>query len=253
MNSRKITGAGIAAITVLLLALASCEKTFDDKISTTTDLNSAHVQLFVATVNANRNVIVMDGKRVSRPTLTSGTGFPFAIYPSTGAGTSFTVPGGLHSFSIADTLATTTQRPLIFAATLEASKMYTIFTYDTITSPKQVTVETPIEIPSDGSARLRFANFIHDANAVPAVEVFSKRRNEVIFTNVNKTDVTNFISFAPLVVDTLVIREVGATAVLAQFNGFVPTGTRSYTLVYRGSQPRGTYPGTRTATVFANY
>jgi hypothetical protein len=158
------------------------------------------------------------------------------------------VPGGLHSFSIADTLATTTQRPLTFAATLDPGKHYTIFTYDTITAVKQKTVETKIEIPSDNTARLRFANFIHDVNAVPPVEVFSRKRNEVIFTNVNKTEVTEFIPYSSLVNDTLIIRATGSTTTLAQFNGFFPTQKRSYTLVYRGS-----HRGTKVATVFANY
>ena len=253
MYTKKILAAGIAVLVTGLLVFTSCEKTFDDKIATTTDLNKSYVQVFVATVNANRNLITMDGQRVTRPTLTSGTGFPFAVYPSTSAGTSFAVAGGLHSFSIRDTIANTPQLPLNFAATLEASKNYTIFMYDTITAPKQVTVETTIEIPADGSSRLRFANFIYYANAVPAVDVFSKTRNEVIFSNINKTEVTNFISYTPLINDTLLIRETGTSTVLAQFNNFAPTKKRSYTLVYRGSQPSGIYPGTRTATMFANY
>lgn len=248
MQTRKIFGAGISAMALVILVFTSCEKTFDDKLTTVTDLDKSNVQLFVATVNANRNVITIDGNRVSRPTLTSGTGFPFSVYPSTGAGTSFTVAGGLHNFSVFDTLATTTQRPLSFPATLDASKTYTIFMYDTITSPKQITVETPIEVPSDGSARLRFANFIHDVNDVPPVEIFSKTRNEVIFSDIHKTEVTDFISYAPLVTDTLVVRQAGTATVLAQFNSFAPTKTRSYTLVYRGS-----HRGTKAATVFANY
>ncbi|MBL7743597.1 MAG: DUF4397 domain-containing protein [Chitinophagaceae bacterium] len=252
MHTKKIFVTGIGILMLGLVVLTSCEKTFDEKISTTNDLNKSYIQLFVATVNANRNLVSIDNQRVSRPTLTSGTGFPFAVYPSTAAGTSFAVAGGLHNFVVRDTSATTTQQALNFAATLEPSKNYTIFMYDTITSPKQITVETPIEIPADGSARLRFANFIYSPNAVPAVEVFSKTKNQVIFSNVNKTEVTGFIPYTQLVNDTLVIRETGTTTVLAQFNNFAPSLQRSYTLIYRGSDARGTYPGTRTATIFAN-
>jgi hypothetical protein len=231
------------------ILINSCTKSYTNYTPWETDLTqTSQVQVFIATVNANRNLVTVDGKRVSRPTLSSGTSFPTAVYPSTNTGYSFTVPGGLRTFSIVDTLVTTTQRPLVFAQSLDPGKHYTVFMYDTITSPKQVTVETNIEIPSDNTARLRFANFIHDVNAVPAVEVFSKRRNEVLFTNINKTEVTPFISYSSVLNDTLLIRPVGSATVLTQFNGFLPTQKRSYTLVYRGS-----HRGTKAATVFANY
>jgi hypothetical protein len=248
MNSTKIFGAGIIGFIAVLVMLTSCEKSFDNKLTVTSDQNKSYIQVFIATVGASRNLVQVDGKRVSRPTLTSGTSFPTAVYPSTATGSSFAVTGGLHTIAITDTLAATTQKPLTFAINMDAQKYYTVFAYDTITNTKQITVETNIEIPSDSTARLRFANFIHDVNAVPAVEVFSRRRNEVIFSDVNKTDVTGFIPYATLANDTLVVRQVGSTTALAQFNGFNPTKKRSYTLVYRGS-----HRGTKAATVFANY
>jgi hypothetical protein len=248
MNSTKIFGTGIMGLIALFVTLTSCEKTFDNKLAVTSDLNKSNIQVFIATVNASRNVVLLDGKRVSRPVLTSGTSFPTAVYPSTATGSSFSVAGGVHNLSIIDTLAATTQKPLTFSISTDASKYYTVFAYDTITNTKQITVETNIEIPADTTARLRFANFIHDANAVPAVDVFSTRRNEIIFSNINRTDVTGFIPYASLRNDTLVIRQTGTTTVLAQFNSFAPTVRRSYTLVYRGS-----HRGTKAATVFANY
>ncbi len=248
MKSLKILAIGIAG-GLVTAALVSCTKSFKDPQPQNTDLNNnSLVQLFVATVNANRNVVMVDGKRVSRPTLTSGTSFPTAVYPSTNTGHAFAVPGGLRSFLIMDTLATTTQKPLAFSSNMQVGSRYTIFMYDTITNPKQITVPTNIEIPTDNTARLRFANFIHDAADTPPVDVYSNRRGQNIFTGIGKTGVTDFISYTTSLNDTLVIRQSGTSTVLAQFNNFNPTEKRSYTLVYRGS-----HRGTKAATVFANY
>ena len=229
--------------------MLSCEKTFDEKLPTNNELgNTSNVQVFIATVGAARNVVMVDGKRVSRPTLAAGSSFPIAVYPSVTSGTYFNVPGGLRQFQILDTLATTTQKPLSFSTNMDVNKVYTIFAYDTITNAKQLTVETNIEIPQDTSARLRFANFIHDANAVPPVDVYSTRQKKVIFSTINKTDVTGFITIPSLGTDTLYVREAGTANVMASFLSFSPTFKRSYTLVYRGS-----HRGVRATSIFANY
>jgi len=238
-------------IIVVLLASA-CSKNSQDSTPIVNTSNSSNIQFFLATVGASRNLITVDGNRINRPTLAAGTCFPTAVYPSTNTSLAFAIGGGLHSFTVVDTLVTTMQKPLTFAGTFEAGKYYSIFMYDTITNPKQVTVESKIEIPADNTARLRFANFIHDVNAVPAVEVFSTRRNEVVFPNVNKTDVTSFIPYSSTVNDTLIVRQVGTTTALATFNGFFPTQKRSYTLVYRGSNRTPTTTP-KAVTVFANY
>ncbi len=248
MKSIKIFVIGITGVLATAI-LVSCTKSFKDPQPQNTDLNNnTLVQVFIATVNANRNVVMIDGKRVSRPTLTSGTSFPTAVYPSTNTGHAFAVPGGLRSFLIMDTLASTTQKPLAFSTNMQVGSRYTIFMYDTITNPKQITVPTNIEIPTDNTARLRFANFIHDAADTPPVDVFSTRRNQTIFSSIGKTGVTNFISYTPLINDTLIVRQAGTSTVMAQFNGFAPALNRNYTLVYRGS-----HRGTRVATIFANY
>lgn len=248
MKSIKFLAWGMTAVLTISLVV-SCSKSNKDPQPQFSDLNnSSLVQVFIATVNASRNVVLIDGKRVSRPTLASGLSFPTSVYPSTNTGYAFAVPGGLRAFLIQDTLAATTQKPLAFSANMEVGKNYTVFMYDTITSPKQLTVETPIEIPADGSARIRFANFIYDANAVPAVDVFSTRRNQTLFTNINRTEVTSFIPTPSVLNDTLIVRETGTVNELTRVTGFNPAKQRSYTLVYRGS-----YRGTRAATILANH
>lgn len=231
--------------------IVSCTKSFDEKITPLTDFSDKTLaQVFVATVGASRNYVYVDGKAVTGAAMVSGS-----VFPSTGY--AFSVTGGVRSFMIRDTLATSTQVPLVFAENMQVGKLYTIFAYDTITTPKQVTVPANIVIPADSTARLRLANFVHNSFDVPGVDVFSKRRNANIFTNVRRTEVSEFIPYAsasqnPLYTansnDTLFIRETGTMNALVTINGFNPTAKRSYTLVYRGS-----HRGTKTASIFANY
>lgn len=223
----------------------SCTKTYDNKIPLQTDFsNSSTVQIYNTMVNTTRNFLYVDGNLINGGAPLS----PGSLFPASGSG--FTVQGGLRAFLVRDTLPATMQVPLSFVQNLDASKSYTLFMYDTISSPKQKTVVTTIIVPSDTSCRIRFANFIYNPTIVPAIDVFSFNRNANIFTNVAVTDVTNFISYpSRLATDTLYIRETGTTVniIKLSISGGL-TEKRSYTVVYRGSH-RST---TRTASLFAN-
>ena len=242
MTARKIYAFGIIGLLTTVL-IVSCTKSFDEKTEQQTDFsNSTIVQVALATVGASRNYVYMDGKPLTGALMVSGT-----IFPSTGPGSS--IPGGLHSFQIKDTLRTSTQVPLTFSENMQVGTTYTIFMYDTITAPKQITVPTNIVIPDDTTSRLRFANFIYNSFAIPAVDVYSYDRQANIFTNVPTTGVTDFISYPSRRTDTLYLREAGTMNQLFKvtISGGL-TEKRSYTLLYRGS-----HRGTRTTTLFANY
>ncbi len=246
MNSTKIYVTGMIGVAALALII-SCTKSFDEKTTQQKDFNNSTLaQVFIATVNATRNYVYVDGKAVTGAALVSGS-----VFPSTGY--AFNVPAGLRSFAIRDTLRTSTQVALNFATNMENAKSYTIFTYDTITSPKQVTVPTNIEIPSDNSTRLRFANFVYAPFVVPSIDVYSFVKGQNIFANVPAASVTDFIPYIANTTDTLYIREAGSQTNIIKLaiSGGI-SEKRSYTVVLRGSQPRGTYPGTRTTSVFAN-
>jgi hypothetical protein len=236
---------GTTCLLITGVTLVSCTKKFDSKLSLTFgNEKSSNVQFFVATVGATRNYIYVDSKPMNGSGMSSGS-----IFPGTGYG--FSVPTGMRSFLIRDTLTATTQPQLSFAQNMEIGKSYMVFAYDTITTVKQKTVETPIVIPSDTSCRMRFANFIYNPNAISAVDVFSFNRNTNLFTNVNVTDVTGFIAYpSGLLADTLYVRPTGNTTTtlykLTITGGL--TQKRSYTLVYRGSDR-----GTRTSNMIANY
>ena len=222
----------------------SCSKGAPDKISDVdTDFsNKTLAQIIVTTVNATRNYVYVDGVPVTGAPLISGS-----IFPSSGYG--FNINGGVKSFLVKDTLPATTQVPFTFAENFQVSTHQTIFLYDTITTPKQKTVLDNIIVPADTSCRIRFANFIYNPSAVPAVDVYSFNRGANIFTNVPVTGVTDFIAYpSRLVIDTLYIRETGTQNLLIKAPISVLTPKRNYTFVYRGS-----HRGTKAASLYASY
>jgi hypothetical protein len=223
----------------------SCDKETPHIATPETNISSsATVQVFSATVKATRNYIYVDGTPVSGIALAFGGIFPGTAY-------SFKVSPGSRSFTIKDTLPATTQVPLTFTQTMEAGKSYTIFTYDTITSPKQATILNNIVVPTDTSSRLRFANYIYNTTPVANVDVYSfkKGTGAPLFANVATNQVTDFIPYASLQTDTLYVYAAGTTSPLI-VKQVVPSlvPTRSYTSVYNGS-----YRGTKAVTTFANY
>lgn len=204
--------------------------------------NKALVQVINSVLVSARNYVYVDSRPVNGASLAYGGAFP-----STPG--SFAIASGYRNFLIRDTSNTTTQAQMSFAQNFEPGANYTIFTYDTITQAKQKTVRNNLVIPDDTTARIRFANFIYSPSLVPAFDIYSKRLNANIFTNVNLTDVTEFIPYASRITDTFYIRVAGTTTNLQNYRP--PTSTvagalvdiiailnpapkRSYTLVFRG-------------------
>jgi hypothetical protein len=236
---------GIISILIAGVLTVSCTKTFDEKIVSQTDLsNNSVAQVFNAMVNTNRNYLYIDGKIINGGAPMT----PGSLFPATGSG--INVPGGDRSFLVRDTLTATTQLPLSFAQSLKASKRYTLFMYDTITTPKQKTVETDIIVPADTSARIRLANFVYSSSAVSAIDIYSANKKANIFTNIQTTDVTNYIPYPSGIADTLYVRLTGTGVDLMNITpptplpGNIPTpirfiitpaARRSYTFVFRGS------------------
>ncbi len=229
-------------------------------------LNSAYVQVFNGTVKSVRNYVYIDGVPVTGAPISFGNIFPANAFAAK-------VNAGTKSIIIKDTTAVTSQVQLGFTQNMLGGQSFTVFTYDTITSPKQSTVLNNIVIPTDTTCRLRFANFIYNTTAVPNVDVYSFRRitgvplylngstfpqvtpSALVFSNVATTQVTDFIPFAAAITDTLYVFATGTTTpIIAKqsitgqttISALVPT--RSYTSVYSGS-----FKGTKAVTTFATY
>jgi hypothetical protein len=227
-----ITGA-VVVTTVLLFLSCKKETGKEVAIETTNFNNSAIIQVYNASVpsaatDPRRNYVYVDGSPITGARIDFGTFFPSS---STGAA----ITGGLKQLLIKDTLSASVQPPMSFAETFQAGKSYTIFMYDTFTAIKQKTVETIIQIPSDTTARVRFANFVYYPTAIPGIDIFSTRRNAFVVSNLLPTQVTDFIPYASSLSDTLFVTESGNPSnKLDTLAGFNPTRKRSYTLVFRG-------------------
>ena len=250
MKSLKIVISGIAGLLLMLTSL-SCSKSLKETFPTQSNFsNTSQIQVYIAMVNASRNYVYVDAKPITGATMATGSVFPSSGYAAS-------IPGGLRAFLIRDTSSavTATQVPLSFAENMQIGKNSTIFIYDTISSPKQKTVQTDIVIPSDSTARLRMSNFVYNPTAIPAVDVFSFIKNANIFTNIQVTDVTNFIPYASgrnvpgaTTTDTLYIRETGTLNQIIKIP-ITLTQKRSYTVVLRGSYRSAT----KIAAIFTNY
>ncbi|MEI9810546.1 MAG: hypothetical protein WDO16_23215 [Bacteroidota bacterium] len=246
----------VLGITAAFLLFLSCTKQTGKEVALEKyDLdNYARLQVYNVAVGNQRNYVYIDGKPVTGAALlyTNATFTP--LFPATP--NSFIVTPGIRSFSIRDTLGTSTQPQLAFAENLAANSYYTIFAYDTMSAIKQKTVLTTIVTPSDSTARVRFGNFVFFKTGVPPnVDIFSKRRNANVFTNIAVTEVTDFIPYESGTADSLIVRSTGTTTALdtAVFNF---TRKRSYTLVFRGRyavNEAGTNTFPRTLSSFNNY
>lgn len=228
------------------LFAVSCQKdTIQKEVATESNdfADKALVQVIDVTLSSTRNYVYVDGAPVNGAAIAYG-----GIFPSSPS-SSFAVAGGLRSFIIRDTAAATTQPSMTFSENLQPNNYYTIFTYDTVNAVKNKLVPSDIFFPSDTTARLRFANFAYSPNAIPAVDIFSKRLNANIFTNIPVTSVTGFIPFDSRRADTLIVRETGTGIDLPNRTvaGTPPVTTvgpvqiivgltrkRNYTLIFRG-------------------
>jgi len=244
MTRLKIFIKSLAAIAMCSL-YTSCTKENPQVAATQTNFsNKANVQVFNAAITATNNYVYVDGVPVSGAAVAYGGVFPATAY-------SFLVDAGSRSFLIKDTMPATTQAPLTFTQNMDGGKSYTIFTYDTITSVKQLTVQNNIVVPKDTTSMLRFANFVYNSAAVPNVDVYSFRKGSSapVFSNVATTGVTDFIPYAAGLTDTLYVYATGTTSpLLVKALVTSLTQTRSYTSVYSGS-----YTRKKTISTFATY
>lgn len=207
----------------------SCQKKVDTSFSEVKNLkDKAFIKVYMGTVSATRNYVYIDDVPVTGAGLATG-----GLFPSTGYAS--TVTPGARNFIIKDTLVTSKQIPLAFTKTLEQQKNYTIFMYDTITSPKQLTVETPLNRLNRSTAQIRFVNIIYAKTSIPAVDIYSTAKNTNLFTNVTTGSETEVILLPTGVTDNIIVRIAGTTTQLAAINSLVLQPERAYTLVFRGS------------------
>jgi len=237
----------------IIIASTGCSKDYTDTTSLTIvdASNKAFVKVFSATTGATRNQVYLPTVSSFVP-LSAGTALAYGgTMPATS--TYFAVNEGLNSILIKDTLATSTQVQTFAVGTFERGKYYSLFTFDTATSIKTKIVADNIVVPTDTTARIRFANFVRSGAAIPNFDIFSKNLNANIYTNVALNDVTPFVAYASAVADSIFVRSTGTSTNLTGMS-ITPSQKRSYTIVYRGRYDLPAASGVpRTLTTFTSY
>lgn len=237
----------LACAGLLIIGFSACEKDTSLYHTEQQDLSKkAMVKVYSSTLGATRNYVYFDNLPVTGAGIAYGNLFPSVSFYAA-------IDAGNKNVEIRDTLLTSTQNSIKFSGNFQAGKYYTIFTYDTLNAAKQVTVEDKIVVPTDTTARIRFANMIYSKAAVPAVDIYSIKRQANVFTNVPTTGVTDFIPFATDIADTLFVRATGTTTNLTQLNAIVAREKRSYTVVFRGVYQLTSGTLARTLTSFTTY
>lgn len=222
----------ITGILAIIMVISSCTKEFNYIIVEQKDLaGKASVKFYNSIVNSSRNYVYADNIPVtgSITSFTTAALFP-AVSPSY-----FMLDAGSRTILVKDTLVTTLQVPLEVKSTFEAGKYYTLIAYDSLTSPKMLSITDNIQLPTDTTSRLRFVNVVYSTTPVSNVDIYSFKRQANVFTNISIGQATDFVPYASALSDTLQIRTTGTTTSLAQLNSVVLTQKRSYTIVFRGS------------------
>lgn len=230
MQLNKILFSAALLLTGVAIFFTSCEREYELKYEEIYGFeNRAMVKFFNGALGTVRNNVYIDDVPMSGR---AGIVAFNATFPATVAG--FAVEPGSRSVLIKDTSLTATQPQITFTHNFEAGKNYTIFTYDTLATVKHKIVETPIVIPTDTTARIRFANFVYSPNAVPNIDIYSVKKGANIFTNVPVTGVTDYIAYQTDVIDTLYARATGTLTNLTPVFTITPREKRHYTVVFRG-------------------
>jgi hypothetical protein len=163
--------------------------------------------------------------------------FDYAAIPSGAtrvSGAIFRLTGG----SSADTVAST-----VF--NFNKLQKYTVVAADTFPNQRFFAYEDNFITPDTGNYSIRLINLGANvvSGAATAVDLFSRRRQANIVSNVAykgasdfvESKVANLFNGVLTTTDTLEIRAAGTTTILVQLNGFFPVRTRVYTIVSRGS------------------
>lgn len=211
-----------------VLFFTACSRDIYDTQEKESDLSKyAQAQFINLSIASNRSAIYVNDKILNYATIAYRGQFP------TLPNTSFIVNSGVQALMIKDTLATAVQPRLNFNFDFAAKTYYTIFLYDTVNQAKQIIVPTNIVIPNDTTARVRFAHFSYLPGSAPAIDIFSKLRNENVVTGLQYTQVTDFMAYASAT-DSFFVKQTNNPSIILDTLVFTPTRRKSYTLAFRG-------------------
>jgi hypothetical protein len=252
------------AVLAISLGIVACEK--KKEIIAPWDIagsnsNFAHLRIVHASPNfrtitgqADSIHIFVNGSKINGVRLSYGGAFP-AINPTTYA----TVPHGNVQLKVSvgglvnvDSIAVAT-----INTTFNQGENYSFILTDSLLSANRdsarILVKDSFPTPLNGRTWLRFVHTLVDTAADKRVDVWSARRNNNLFANVQPGSVgafTNqpFINFP----DTLIVRRAGTMTELARLSNITYANQRVYTIFLRGDVKVATGLKARAVSWYAN-
>lgn len=146
-----------------------------------------------------------------------------------------TVVPNIPKFIAGDTLGS-------FTTTLDKRKFYSLYIGDTVPIVRLTLKEDVFVTPNTNTYKIRLANFSMNNLPTDTFNLFSRRENKEIVTNITHKNVSDWVELpVPILTDTFEIRKKGFTTtyVTALIPGvvnpaFSPVSLRMYTIVVRG-------------------
>jgi len=230
--------------------LTACTKDFDGRTTESVGTeNKAFIRIVSGSVGAARNFATLDGALLNGTPLSMG-----GIFPGASTVTAFaTILPGARTIRVYDSAVVPMQTPVSISAVFDAGKFYTVYTYDTSNAVKALIQNDVFTVPADTTASVKFVNIIYSSTAVPNVDLFSRRRQANIASNIAPLASSNYIPHISGLTDTLEVRATGTTAPLAIINGFTFNQKRTYNVVFRGRYQSTSGTMSRGITVMATY
>jgi Domain of unknown function (DUF4397) len=256
-------------ITFLILSslLLSCNKTKNDLLKTAnnsseygTEASIKFVNSYAATTPTGGAVgsgpsvdIYVNNAKVNAGSISYGSTFPApAAYASVSA-----LPNTNLKFVLNRAGVSTPNNDVLYSAfyDLNPGTFTTIFLVDTFPyvnsgSPIVRVINDSLVAAREEFHQIRFANM---SATTDQLEVYSKNYQRVILPGTSFKNVSNWVEL-PLIrkVDTLQLRRVGTTTVLAELRPFQGASQRVYTVFSRGDINTATGTRPRTLSVFTN-
>ena len=228
----------------------ACKKDFDGRATESVGTeNKAFIRFVPGSLAAARNFITLDGALLNGTPLSMG-----GIFPGASTVTAFaTITPGARTLRVFDSAAIPMQTPVSISATFDAGKFYSVYTYDTSNAVKALIQNDVFTTPSDTTANVKFVNIIYSSSAIPNVDLFSRRKQANIASNIAPLASSNYIPHLSGLTDTLEVRATGTNTALAVFNTFTFNQKRTYNVVFRGRYQSTSGTMSRGITIMATY
>jgi hypothetical protein len=264
----------VACFAMVVLASVSCNRDFP----TNAPYNGTGSAAFIKVIHAApsiRNIfgvpdslnLYVDSVKINAVAANTSNGQIMglsygSIYPTT-TDIYSAVPSGIHNIRLAlngiklqdSTTIVTLKKNLI------PGGYYSLILTDSIQSLKdssQIWLQDVAPIPTSGQGFLyyRFVHAVLNDTVGMTVDLYSSRRNQILFSKVVKGTTTSFTAFPTMlgVIDTLYVRRTGTTNVLAKI---LPTASytdqRLYTFIYQGNTILASGTKAKSLIAYTNY